>query len=66
MSLLCVDSDETQMLISSYYNVYREKNIVRFVLKVYNSVNIHSKIGYVVCDVDSKILKKIMKKYIAN
>ena len=58
-----VDSDETQMLISSYYNVYREKNIVRFVLKVYNSVNIHSKIGYVVCDVDSKILKKIMKKY---
>ena len=58
-----VDSDETQMLISSYYNVYREKNIVRFVLKVYNSVNIHSKIGYVVCDVDSKILKKIMRKY---
>ena len=58
-----VDSDETQMLISSYYNIYREKNIVRFVLKVYNSVNIHSKIGYVVCDVDSKILKKIMRKY---
>ena len=58
-----VDSDETQMLISSYYNVYREKNIVRFVLKVYNSVNIHSKIGYVVCDVDSKTLKKIMNKY---
>lgn len=61
-----VDSDETQMLISSYYNIYREKNIVRFVLKVYNSVNLHSKIGYVVCDVDSKVLKTIMKKYTSS
>ena len=61
-----VDSDETQLLISSYYNIYREKNIVRFALKVYNSVNLHSKIGYVVCDVDSKVLKTIMKKYTSS
>ena len=60
------DSDKTQMLISSYYNPYREKNIVRFVLKIYNSVNIHSKIGYIVCDADSKVLKKIMEKYASD
>lgn len=61
-----VDSDKTQILISSYYNPYREKNIVRFVLKIYNSVNIHSKIGYIVCDADSKVLKKIMEKYASD
>ena len=60
------DSDETKMLISSYYNPYREKNMVRFVLKIYNSVNIHSKIGYIVCDADSKVLKKIMEKYASD
>ena len=54
------------MLISSYYNPYREKNIVRFVLKIYNSVNIHSKIGYIICDADSKVLKKIMEKYASD
>lgn len=61
-----INSDKTQMLISSYYNPYREKNIVRFVLKIYNSVNIHSKIGYIICDADSKVLKKIMEKYASD
>lgn len=57
------DSDETQMMISSYYNKYRETDIVRFVLKLYNYVNIHSKVGYLVCDIDSKALRKILEKY---
>ena len=57
------DSDETQMMISSYYNQYRETDIVRFVLKLYNYVNINSKVGYVVCDIDSKALRKILEKY---
>ena len=61
-----INSDKTQMLISSYYNPYREKNIVRFVLKIYNSVTIHSKIGYIICDADSKVLKKIMEKYASD
>lgn len=58
-----VESDNTTMLISSYYNVNRETDIVRFVLKIYDNANINSVVGYVVCDVDSKVLRTIMKKY---
>jgi Putative regulator of cell autolysis len=58
-----VRSDEVKMLISSYYNKYRETDIVRLVLKLYNNGNHRNVIGYVVCDVDSKVLRKIMEKY---
>lgn len=58
-----MNSDDTTMLISSYYNPYRETNIVRFVLKIYDNTNIKDKIGYVVCDIDSNALRKIMEKY---
>lgn len=61
-----VASSDAGMLISSYYNPHREKNIVRFVLKIYNSTNLNDKIGYIVCDVDSSVLKKIMEKYVIN
>lgn len=61
-----VSSSETSMMISSYYNKYREKNIVRFVLKIYNNTNLNDTIGYIVCDVDSGVLQKIMEKYITN
>lgn len=57
------DSDESRMLISSYYNESREKDIVRFVLKIYNYLSVDNKIGYVVCDIDSKVFQKMMKKY---
>lgn len=56
-------SNDTSMLISSYYNVNRETDIVRFVLKIYDSTNIKSRIGYIVCDIDSKVIKKVMLKY---
>lgn len=58
-----VASDNTAMLISSYYNVHRETSIVHFVLKIYDNNNLGRKIGYVVCDIDSKVLKSIMEKY---
>ena len=58
-----IASDDTKMLISSYYNPYRDTDIVHFVLKIYNNTNINDKIGYVVCDVDSNVLNKIMEKY---
>lgn len=58
-----VESDNPVMLISSYYNKYRKKNILRFVMKLYNESNLQDKIGYVVCDVDTKNLEKIMDKY---
>ncbi|OYP43135.1 hypothetical protein CG709_04515, partial [Lachnotalea glycerini] len=58
-----ISSDDTTMLISSYYNRYRETDMIRFVLKIYDNTNLNSKIGYIVCDVDSKVLKNIMVKY---
>lgn len=58
-----VESDETAMLISGYYNTYREKDIIRFVLKLYNNSNRDRKIGYVVCDADSKVFTDILEKY---
>lgn len=58
-----VESDNTTMMISSYYNTYREKNILRFVLKIYNNSNQKEKIGYIVCEVDSKSIESIMEKY---
>ena len=58
-----VASERTDMMISSYYNTAREKEILRFVLKFYNNGNSKNTIGYVVCDVDSKTLVEIMKKY---
>lgn len=58
-----VELDNPVMLVSSYYNVYRNKNILRFVMKLYNESNLQDKIGYVVCDVDTKNLEKIMDKY---
>lgn len=61
-----VESDETTMLISSYYNIYREKDILRFVLKIYGNNGREQKIGYIVCDVDTKVLQYMMKKYIIS
>lgn len=58
-----VKSNQISMLISSYYNKYRETDIVRFVLKLYKNSNHQKVIGYVVCDVDSKVFRKIMEKY---
>lgn len=58
-----VESGDTSMLISSYYNKARKKDIIRFVLKLYNNSNVQDKIGYVVCDVDSKAIKTIVEKY---
>lgn len=61
-----IASDESVMLISSYYNPYREKDILRFVLKLYKNSNRGHQIGYVVCDVDSKVFISIMEKYYTN
>ncbi len=58
-----VNSDNTTMLISGYYNVHRNTDIVRFVLKIYDNTNTKNKIGYIVCDIDSKVVRSIMSKY---
>jgi len=61
-----IGSDNTKMLISSYFNIYRNTDIIRLVLKIYDNTNIKSKKGYIVCDIDSKVIKKIMNKYCNN
>lgn len=61
-----VESDDTNMLISSYYNTYRERDIIRLVLKIYDTSIAKDKIGYIVCDVDSSALEKIMEKYVID
>lgn len=61
-----VESTNGTMLISSYYNPYRDTDIVRFVLKIYNNRLIDQKFGYIVCDVDSKVFQSIMEKYITD
>lgn len=58
-----VESDNPVTLISGYYNTYRGKNIIRIVMKIYNVGYLRDKIGYVVCDIDSKNFIDIMKKY---
>lgn len=61
-----IASSENDMIISSYYNPYREKNIVRFAVKIYNNTKLNDKIGYIVCDIDSSALQKIMEKYVID
>ncbi len=51
------------LLISSYYNQYRKKNLVRFVIKLFTN-NATRNVGFLVCDVDSKAFLKIMEKYV--
>lgn len=58
-----VNSEKNGVLISSYYNKYRETDIVRFVLKLYDNRNYNQAIGYIVCDIDSKAIRSIMEKY---
>lgn len=61
-------SDDTSMLISSYYNVHRKRDIARFGLKIYDNTNLSDKVGYIyiICDIDSKVIEKIMKKYVTT
>lgn len=58
-----VDSDDSVMLISSYFNVYRQRDVARFVVKLYQGSRM---IGYAVCDTDEKVLRYLMRKYTAG
>lgn len=57
------ESDEKEMLISSYQNPSTEGDMVRFVLKIYDISSTKNMIGYIVCDADVKTMQKIMQKY---
>lgn len=61
-----VDSDETTMLISSYYNHDRQDSIVRYVIKLYKNSDTSRVIGFAVCDVNKTGLLNIIKKYMTT
>ncbi|HEY9595176.1 MAG TPA: histidine kinase [Spirochaetia bacterium] len=58
-----VKSDERPMLVSSFFNTSRSKDVVRFVIKIYTN-NVSKKIGFIVCDVDSNSFTRIVEKYV--
>lgn len=61
-----IESSETGMVISSYYNTHREKNIIHLVMKIFAGYQYDRAVGYIVCDVDSDTIAALMKKCIAD
>lgn len=61
-----IESSKTGMLISSYYNTYREKDIIHLVMKIFAGYQYDRAVGYIVCDVDSDTITALMKKCIAD
>ena len=61
-----LESGDTGMLISSYYNTYRETDIIHLVMKIFAGYRYDHAVGYVVCDVDSSVLTDMMEQCIAN
>ncbi|MBQ6319364.1 MAG: histidine kinase [Lachnospiraceae bacterium] len=57
-----VDSDETDLFISGYYNTARESDVVRFVYKIYVE-NRGRMVGYIVCDTDVRALTNRIKTF---
>ncbi len=58
-----IKSNKKEMLVSSYFNVNRKEDIVRFVFKIFYK-NATRTIGYMVCDIDQKSMNRIIKKYV--
>ena len=61
-----MESSDRGILISSYYNTYRETNIIHLVMKIFAGYQYDHAVGYVVCDVDSSALAERMEQCIAN
>lgn len=61
-----IESSDTGMMISSYYNTYREKDILHLVMKIFAGYQYDRAVGYIVCDVDSDTIAALMKKCIAD
>lgn len=61
-----IESSDTGMVISSYYNTHREKDILHLVMKIFAGYQYDRAVGYIVCDVDSDTITALMKKCIAD
>ena len=58
-----IREETVDMLISSYYNTSRKRQMVRFALNIFSG---SSRIGCIICDTDSKIFVDVMKRYAAE
>ncbi len=58
-----VHNDQSELLISGYYNPEADRDIVRFVLKLHNYDEERKQIGSLICDIDSSAVTSIMEKY---
>ncbi|MBQ1493244.1 MAG: histidine kinase [Blautia sp.] len=58
-----VHSEEQDLLVSGYVNPQEKKNILRLVLKLHNYDESRQSLGYLVCDLDARVLTDIMHKY---
>ena len=56
-----IASDRTAMLVSGYYNPYRERNIIRFVYKIFVD-NRREVAGYLVCDTDEQAFQRFVNE----
>lgn len=54
-----IDSDRTAMLVSGYYNPYRDRNIIRFVYKIFVD-NRREVAGYLICDTDEQAFQRFI------
>ncbi|HUI69928.1 MAG TPA: sensor histidine kinase, partial [Spirochaetia bacterium] len=52
-------------LVSSTFNESRQKDLIRFVLKIYSG-DLSRTVGYIVCDVDGAGFIRIMEKYLSS
>lgn len=61
-----VHGEDSQLLVSGYYNPLEKKDILRLVLRLHNYDADRRQLGYLVCEYDSQVLAEIMKKYISS
>ncbi|SKB56025.1 Histidine kinase [Lachnospiraceae bacterium] len=57
-----VESERSDLMLSSYYNQSRQKNVLRFVYKIYVQ-NRGRLVGYLVCDTDERMLTERINSY---
>ncbi len=61
-----VESDTSELLISGYYNTVLKDEMVRIVMKLHEYSGERVQYGYLVCEFDSSVFKKVMQKYITT
>lgn len=59
-----MNREDNVMLISSYYNENRQKDLIRFAINIFDQSYPRQQIGSVVCDIDSDVFRGIIEKYV--